>query len=89
MGKGLMSLEPSGPSVSSASPPIHLPIAWGGNQPRIASTASTKRARSAGEDNAPHWLGVKVGWAHPGGTVAERLQMVADALDGVERAARS
>ena len=48
-----------------------------------------RATRSAGEDNAPQWLGVKVGWAHPAGTVAERLQMVADALDGVERAARS
>lgn len=48
-----------------------------------------RAARSAGDANAPQWLGVKVGWAHPVGTVAERLQMVADALDGVERAERS
>lgn len=36
-----------------------------------------------------HWLSVKVGWAHPGARLLSVLEMVADALDRVERAARS
>lgn len=53
-------------------------------EPRVVDALVA--ARSAGDDGAPGWLGVKVGWAHPGGTVAERVQLVHDALAAVERA---
>ncbi|WP_167133231.1 DUF4862 family protein [Paramicrobacterium chengjingii] len=37
-------------------------------------------AVSEGTENAPKWLGVKVGWARPSGSVAERVRMIRDAL---------
>lgn len=53
-------------------------------QARVAEALTA--IAGAGPGNAPNWLGAKVGWAHPGGTVTERAKMVRDAVEAVERA---
>src|SRR5690606_36542604 len=39
--RGSATAEPSGPSVSAASPPIHLLITWGGEDPTLPGPSSS------------------------------------------------
>lgn len=52
---------------------------------RAADDPAGSPAASPASGDAP-WLGVKVGWAHPSGTVEERAALVRDAVHAVQRA---